>query len=224
MSLRRRVAIEAARILYHREIREYLPAKQQAAKTFGTHELPTNAEVQDELLLLSQRLEGQGYAQRLGELRRIAVDWMERLADFEPLLLGSVLTGHIRPGSDVDLHVFSDDLDELLARVPQPYTVERVDGWVHVRAGIVEMTVHPRNHRHKQPRCTILGEPMRRAGLAEVRELPLLQASPLPLTRAELEAELGALPDRVWSEVLAAYLTEEIETREEGLSLAAELL
>ena len=41
-------------------------------------------------------------------MRLAALAMMRRLAPFRPRLIGSVLTGHVRQGSDIDLHVFSD--------------------------------------------------------------------------------------------------------------------
>ena len=36
---------------------------------------------------------------------------MRVLRRFRPRLIGSTLTGHIRRGSDIDLHVFSDSVE-----------------------------------------------------------------------------------------------------------------
>ena len=46
-------------------------------------------------------------------MRVVALEMMEALEPFWPRLIGSVASGHIRNGSDIDLHVFTDDIEEL---------------------------------------------------------------------------------------------------------------
>ena len=57
---------------------------------------------------------------RREEARRHLLEALGRclraLSEFSPRLIGSVSTGHIRRGSDIDLHVFTDDLDPLFDR------------------------------------------------------------------------------------------------------------
>ena len=36
---------------------------------------------------------------------------MRTLAAFRPRLIGSTLTGHVRRGSDIDLHLFADSIE-----------------------------------------------------------------------------------------------------------------
>jgi hypothetical protein len=36
---------------------------------------------------------------------------MRLLCRFRPRLIGSVMTGHVRKGSDIDLHLFSDSVE-----------------------------------------------------------------------------------------------------------------
>ncbi len=55
--------------------------------------------------------EGQRRSARLTEMRREALRVMRILEPFRPKLVGSVLTGHVREGSDIDLHVFSDSVE-----------------------------------------------------------------------------------------------------------------
>ena len=63
--------------------------------------------------MLAEYAEGAGGGRRLFAMRVVALRAMRALADFEPRLIGSVSMGHIRRGSDIDLHVFSDDEDTL---------------------------------------------------------------------------------------------------------------
>lgn len=196
-SVRHRVAVEAARLLYHREIREYLHAKREAARRQGTVHLPSNWEVHEQLLLIARDVEGDEHARRLHQMRSAAVALMESLEAFSPRLIGSVLTGHIRKGSDIDIHVYTDDLDALgraLGAQGLAFEVEVVTthkqgdarDFVHVRLpdlrGFeVEITVHPPESLRVPMRCGITGGAMRRAGAAEVRALLHEEPCPTPV-------------------------------------------
>lgn len=209
---RERVASEAARLLYTREYKEYFHAKREAAKRQGTTALPSNRDIHEQLRLLARSVEGeQGHSERLGHMRRQALLLMERLARFQPKLIGSTLTGHIRNGSDIDLHVFAEEVDDVCAALDEPHVVERVMSrkygevieFVHVKlddfGGVpVEMTVYTLDWLHVHPRCGITGEAMRRATLPQLREL-LARESPEkptlapPLDWDELERQVPEL-------------------------------
>lgn len=73
----------------------------------------------------------------------MALRLMRLLEGYAPRLIGSVLTGHVRKGSDIDLHVFSDSLEAITARLDQEYMSYEVDtmarsGHGHI-AGCVSM-------------------------------------------------------------------------------------
>ncbi len=202
-SIRHRVAVEAARLLYHREIKEYYQAKRLAARRQGTHHLPSNREVHEQLLLIARQTEGESHAHRLDRMRLQAVSLMELLEPFQPRLIGSVLTGHIRQGSDIDLHLHTSDLEGVLATLSegghspevQVVTTRKYGeprDFTHVRLSKsgefeVEMTVYESEWLHVTPRCGITGRAMQRASLSELRQLLLR----LP----EQVGELGWLED-----------------------------
>lgn len=180
-SLRHRVAVEAARLLYHREYREYFQAKRVAAKRQGTIHLPSNREIHEQLLHIARRLEGEEHAHRLESMRQSALEVMERLAEWQPRIIGSTWTGHIRQGSDIDINVYCDDVELVLEALaewaPQLILVraKEVD-YQHVQMADVggfacEVTVYEWANRFEHPRCGITGGPMRRGTLAELRAL-----------------------------------------------------
>ena len=114
--LRRQIAWEAARLMYDRQESEYYTAKVKASKRVcrgwvKPKDLPSNAEIRDQIQQLARTLEGDDNKQQLFEMRIAAVRMMRILSRFHTRLIGSVLTGHTRHGSDIDLHVFSDSLD-----------------------------------------------------------------------------------------------------------------
>ena len=57
--LKKKVAIEAAILLYYGIEKEYKQAKIKAAKTFGARRLPSNLEIALELDKISQEREGE---------------------------------------------------------------------------------------------------------------------------------------------------------------------
>jgi predicted HD phosphohydrolase len=131
--LRRQIAWEAARLMYSRQESEYYTAKKKAAQQIckgwvKPADLPSNVEIRDQIQMLARLFEGAARTDSLLEMRLAALAMMRRLAPFRPRLIGSVLTGHIRQGSDIDLHVFSDTAEAITHLLDQDgltYTVER---------------------------------------------------------------------------------------------------
>jgi predicted nucleotidyltransferase len=105
-NLRRRVAREAATLLYTSQEKEYKQAKMRAAETLGIRALPGNFEVARELdkaMLLQMRQE--------------ALQIMRKLEAFRPRLVGSVWRGTAHHNSDVDIITFSSDPNAILERL-----------------------------------------------------------------------------------------------------------
>ncbi len=131
--LRRQIAWSAARLMYSRQESEYYTAKQKAARQIchgwvKPADLPSNVEVRDQIQLLARLFEGAARTDNLLAMRLAALAMMRRLAPFRPRLIGSVLTGHVRQGSDIDLHVFSDTAEAITHLLDQDglrYVVER---------------------------------------------------------------------------------------------------
>src|SRR6516165_1591859 len=55
--------------------------------------------------------EGEKRTEHLRDMRLHALRMMRLLRRFKPRLIGSVMTGHIRKGSDIDLHLFTDSAE-----------------------------------------------------------------------------------------------------------------
>src|SRR3954468_21911905 len=131
--LRQAIALEAARLMYERVESEYFTAKRKAAKRLcrrgvKPEDLPSNAEIREQIQLFARIHEGERRTRNLREMRLDALRLMRLLRPFKPRLIGSVMTGHVRKGSDIDLHVFSDSvalISELLEREGYQFDVER---------------------------------------------------------------------------------------------------
>ena len=114
--LRRRIAFEAARLMYGRDESEYFRAKLKAVRRVvggdvKPRDLPSNREIRDQVLALARLHEGERQRENLRQMRVSALRMMRILRPFRPRLIGSTLTGHVRAGSDIDLHVFSNNIE-----------------------------------------------------------------------------------------------------------------
>jgi hypothetical protein len=105
------VAATAARLVVEDGL-EYLAAKQQAARQLGLGSRgpwPDNAlmdaAVREHIAVFCPDTQ----AAELRALRELALVWMERLADFEPLLAGAVWLGTATRHSDIYLQLYCDD-------------------------------------------------------------------------------------------------------------------
>src|ERR1700751_3225400 len=113
--LRQAIALEAARLMYERVESEYYTAKRKAAKRLcrggvKPEDLPSNAEIRDQIQVFARIHEGDRRTAHLREMRVQALRLMRLLRPFKPRLIGSVMTGHVRKGSDIDLHLFTDSV------------------------------------------------------------------------------------------------------------------
>src|SRR5438270_1636011 len=131
--LRQAIALEAARLMYERVESEYFTAKRKAAKRLcrrgcKPEDLPSNAEIRDQIQLFARIHEGDKRTEHLRAMRLEALRMMRLLRAFRPRLIGSVMTGHVRKGSDIDLHVFSDSphlVTDVLQQEGCQYDLER---------------------------------------------------------------------------------------------------
>lgn len=115
--LRRRVAVEAARLMAEQGIRDFHFAKRKAAERLAVPldaALPKNSEI-EEALREHQRLFDDAYPQRLRALREVAREALRFFARFEPRLVGGVLDGSADRHSAVSVQLF-DDEPEAVAR------------------------------------------------------------------------------------------------------------
>src|SRR5271163_1189223 len=114
--LRRQIAFLAAQMMYHRTETEYFTAKRKAARQLGVEyrhrpgDLPSNREIRDQIQAMARMHEGPKRVERLRDMRLDALRVMRLLARFRPRLIGSVRTGHVRKGSDIDIHVFCNSV------------------------------------------------------------------------------------------------------------------
>ena len=111
--IRNKIAREAATLLYFGAEKEYRQAKMKAAKTVGSHFLPTNFEVALELDKIAETYESPTRKEKLIKMRKEALKIMKELKEYKPILIGSVWRGTIRRGSDIDITFYHETPEEI---------------------------------------------------------------------------------------------------------------
>lgn len=211
--LRRHICYEAARAMYFRHESEYYRAKLKAARRIckgwvKPADLPSNAEIREEIQALARLYEGEKRTDNLLQMRLVALRTMRLLSRFKPRLIGSTLTGHIRQGSDIDLHVFSDSLEAITMMLDEQmlfYDVERkrvrkhgeerVFTHIHLRDSFpVELTVYSPSLLNFAFKSSITGKAIERASINQLEQL-LAEAYP-DLDLESILADQAELPDR----------------------------
>jgi len=174
MDIRRKIAREAATLLYMGLEKEYMQAKLRAAETLGVHLLPTNLEIALELDRIAEENEGPLRRERLIRMRREALELMRILKNFNPTLVGSVWRGTITRHSDIDITVYSDDPKEVLELLKPHFRILKTERTAVMKNGRsiisfhilleltsgdkAEITVRGTEEMDVQERCEIYGD------------------------------------------------------------------
>jgi predicted nucleotidyltransferase len=141
--LRKRVAREAAALLYTSQEKEYKQAKKRAIKTLGVRVLPSNLEVAEELDKIAEEREGQSRQERLLQMRKEALKIMGVLKNFHPKLIGSVWRGTTRQNSDIDIVTFSSAPETILAQLQKSnFKVTKTEWLAVTKMGKKESSFH----------------------------------------------------------------------------------
>jgi hypothetical protein len=125
--MRRRIAHAAARILAQDGSLDYGSAKRKAARQLGAPDsgnLPDNQQIEEALRSYQALYQADETRTQLALLRQVAIEYMERLADFDPHLTGPVLNGTAGRHAGINLQLFTDQQKEvefLLIGLGTPY-------------------------------------------------------------------------------------------------------
>lgn len=185
--LRRRVALEAARLISEHGIRDYRQAKLKAAQRLGLSDeqgLPRNREIEDALREHQRLFKSDEQPRALHARREVACEAMRFLRGFEPRLVGAVLEGTADAHSAICLHVFCDAPEDVAAflherGIPfeQRSRLLRLDRQRSTEVPVllfnanglpIDLTVLPRDALRQSPLDRIDERPLRRASLAAV--------------------------------------------------------
>ncbi len=194
--LRRRIALEAARILADLGDHDYQRARLKAAQRLGCRDrrqLPSNTEIELALQEYQQLFRGESQPMELRRLRSAALEAMTALAEFTPRLVGPVLYGSADQNSTIELHLFSDTPEQVAVALMEKKIPWR-DGSKTVRypQGVVREQPLFRFHAG-EARMELIWFP-----LEGIRQAPLSPLDERPEKRASADQLRGLLeePDR----------------------------
>jgi HD domain-containing protein len=210
VKLRQAIALEAARLMYERVESEYFTAKRKAAKRLcrqgvKPEDLPSNAEIREQIQVFARIHEGDKRTANLRDMRLEALRMMRLLRRFRPRLIGSVMTGHVRKGSDIDVHVFSDSpalVCDLLQQEGLQYDMERKQVVKHGESRIFthvhvfdrfnfELTIYAEDKAHYVFKSSVTGKAIERASIRELEELLAAEYPDLDLDGEMDSADAG---------------------------------
>jgi hypothetical protein len=188
--LRHALAQEAARVMAEHGIRDFLVAKRKAAERFGVTDgavLPKNTEIEEALVEYQRLFGADTHAETLQAQRRAALQAMRQLSDFEPRLVGPVLSGTATQHSEVQLHLFADRPESVTLWMMDQgirhdvttrrvkMNAERVLEYPGVSFEVddqpIEATVFPTDGIRQAPVSPVDGKPMRRADVGDLEAL-----------------------------------------------------
>jgi len=189
-NLRKVLAQEAARLICDHGITDYRAAKQKAADKLGLRNfgaLPNNREIEAALAERNRIFRASRHANLLTQLRNVAVMVMHELHEFNPRLVGPVLSGNVTEHSAISLHLFSEPAERVGFQLAangvkhnltsqrlklQRDLIEQFPGYrFFAEDTTVEITVFPERRGRLAPLSPLDGKPMKRAKLREVELL-----------------------------------------------------
>ena len=198
--MRQAIAREAARLMVEHGHEDYGIAKRKAAERFGVTDLavlPKNTEIEEALAEHHRLYDPEAHATSLAAMRTTALEAMRLLGEFEPRLVGPLLSGTATAHNHIALHLFADTPEAVAVRlmdcgIPHEVAERRFRGQrdaiqsfpaLRFTAGGhgVDATIFPKDGIRQAPPGPVDGKPMRRATLAEVEGL-VGGAPPLHLT------------------------------------------
>jgi hypothetical protein len=221
LKLRQAIAIEAARMMYERIETEYFTAKRKAARRVcrggvKPSDLPSNAEIRDQIQSIARMQEGDKRTVNLKEMRLAALHLMHVLRAYRPRLIGSVMTGHVRKGSDIDIHIFTDSIGlvtDVLEQAGYAFDVERKQvvkhgdtrmfTHVHIHDRFnYELTVYAEDQAHYVFKSSITGKAIERASIRELEEFLAQEYPGLDLEADQAARDIQTDPYTVFRRLL----------------------
>jgi hypothetical protein len=188
--MRRRVALEAARLMSEHGIRDFQLAKRKAAERLNANDkthFPNNAEIEDALREHQRLFLADEHPQIVRRLREEARDAMKFFAEFEPRLVGAVLEGTADNYSAICLHLFCDAPEQVMILLDEngiDYTEQdRRLRFAHDKTTEypvlivprddlrIDLTLLPHDSIRQAPLDRVGDKPMRRATIAALEKL-----------------------------------------------------
>jgi predicted nucleotidyltransferase len=141
--LKKKIAREAALLLYTSQEKEYKQAKKRASENLRARILPSNLDVALELDEISEEREGPLRNKRLIQMREEALRIMQKLKDFSPRLVGSLWRGTINRNSDIDIIAFAFTSNSVLAQLQKSsFSIAKTERISVTKEGRKETSFH----------------------------------------------------------------------------------
>lgn len=109
--MRIRIAQLAAQLMVEHGIRDFALAKRKAARQLGapeSHSLPGNDEIEAALRAHQSLYRPDEHRRLLQALRHQALEVLEALQRFDPVVVGGVLNGTVSRHSDIEIELYAD--------------------------------------------------------------------------------------------------------------------
>jgi len=188
--IKQRLAIESARLMSEEGIDDFHYARKKAAQHFGIqdiHAYPSNEEIISEIKLHQAIYGSADQANILRELRTTALNAMKLFKDYTPKLTGSVLSGYAGKNSRIDIHLFTDTVEDIAVILMEhniPYQlaetrlnfnkkISKIFPKFQFFAGDhqLNLTVIPNRQKNNLPLNTSNGQSIQRASIKQVEKL-----------------------------------------------------
>ena len=188
--LRLEIAQIAAKFVAVDGINDYLTAKKKAARYLGTNperNLPTNHEVEQALIDYQNLFQAARQKQLLLSMRRKSIKAMRLLNKFEPRLVGPVLTGTATQYTEITIHLFHDEPEQIgfhLDAYGIPYSCceklirislnekANLPSYRFVAENdVIILIIFPERQKNLIPISSVSNKPMQRASLQQVESL-----------------------------------------------------
>jgi hypothetical protein len=188
--LQRRIAYEAARLMTEYQTDDMAYACQKAAAKLGVtrrQQMPNPDEVEEALREQQRLLRGDEQIAALHHLRQQALQAMNALGQFDPLLVGSVYQGTADSNSPIRLYLYANTPEEVLftlsdMKIPwresqrtlsfRNGTKELVPVFKITADGVaIELTVMSSEDIHNRPLDPLDRQPLQGISLKQLREI-----------------------------------------------------
>jgi hypothetical protein len=145
--VRKSIAWHAAKLLHSREETQWHRAKWKAARRqiggrISPRDLPTHEEIEFQLRSITRQLEGDPEQANWHHLKEIALQAMQRWEEYQPVLIGSVASGSVRDGSDINLVLFATNVDRAAEKIVQEDPESRWINQPWSSGGSIPLTGH----------------------------------------------------------------------------------
>jgi len=146
--LRKEIASVAAKMVALGGVVDFQTAKRKAVVQLGlspNKNLPSNQEIENALITYQQLFQSDTQMSQLIRFRHLAIEAMKLLSQFRPLLVGSVATGTVTSSSEIVLHLYFDQVEQVGLFLTENGIPNQICE-KHVRINTTKTVVYPAYH------------------------------------------------------------------------------